>query len=113
MLSSLVLVFLMFGIILTIDGFYHDEIAFLKKNPRIEYRTIPSGITDVEFVSSRTSPADFTTLDVILPNLVQSETQRDFKKQMRERYPVQLNVVGSATSSETDRLPTSMKLSSH
>ena len=113
MLSSVVLMFLMFGIILAIDGYYHDEIAFLKNNPRIEYRNVPSGINDLEFVSSRTSPADFSTLDAILPNIVQSKSQRDFENKMRERYPIELNVVGSTSTSETDHLPISMKPSSH
>jgi len=104
MLSSVVLVLLMFGVILTIDGFYHDEITFLKNNPKIVYQTVPSGIVDIEFSSSRTSPADFTTLDATLHSVSPTVT-----KTLR---PVELNVVESNVTSETDKLSTSTRPSS-
>ena len=108
MLSSVVLVLLMFGVILTIDGFYHDEITFLKNNPKIVYQTVPSGIVDVEFSSSRTSPADFTTLDATLHSVSPTVT-KTFNPTF---HPVELNVVESNVTSETDKLSTSTRPSS-
>lgn len=103
MLSSIVLIFLMIGVIMTIDGIYNDEIKYLKNNPKVIYRNVQSGIVETEFLSSTTSPADFTTLEAALPKIIDDSTKAKFtRKNIQRNASLDLHKIVPYTMVDTD-----------
>ena len=62
--TSWIIALLMVGLFLTVDGFYRDEIAHLRRNPKVEYRFIPRDtIAEAWFTAA---PVDFQKLPPII-----------------------------------------------